>query len=88
MHFKHFSIGRTGTVLVLIQTYITDVDGIGLGQFKGGGVRWQVNGELIFIPDFLIFPLPVRKQNINFIILTHSFIQIFAQHISCYFYIR
>lgn len=60
--FKHFNIGRTGTVLVIIQTYIADVDSIGLGQYKGGGVRWQVNGELVFIPDFLIPPLSERKE--------------------------
>lgn len=60
--FKHFNIGRTGTVLVIIQNYVADVDSIGLGQFKGGGVRRQVNGELLFIPDFRILPLSERKK--------------------------
>lgn len=49
-------------MIVETQTYIADVDSIGLGQLKGGGVRWQVNTELVFVPDFSIFPLSQRKQ--------------------------
>lgn len=43
------------------QTYIADVDSIDLGELEGGGVGWHVNDELVFIPDFLIFPL--LKEN-------------------------
>lgn len=59
--FRHFNIGRTGTLVVIIKTYIADGDSIGLGQYQGGGVRWQVNAELLFIPDFPIFPLSKRR---------------------------
>lgn len=47
----------TFAVSVMVQTYIADVDSIDLGELEGGGVRWQVNGELVFIPDLPIFPL-------------------------------
>lgn len=49
-------------MIVQTRTYIADVDSIGLGQLKGGGVRWQVNTELVFVPGFSIFPLSKRKQ--------------------------
>lgn len=48
-------MGRTW--LVLKPTYIADVDSIGLGQNKAGGVGRHVEFELVIIPDFPIFPL-------------------------------
>lgn len=45
----------------LVIDYIADVHRIGLGQFKARCVRRQVDGDLITIPDFLIFPLSERK---------------------------
>lgn len=54
-----------------MQTYIADINSVGLGEFKGGGVGWHVNGELVFIPDFPIFPLSeIKKKNINCFILS------------------
>lgn len=66
------------------QTYIADVDSIGLGQLKSGGVRWQVNTELVFVPDFSIFPLSKRKQQAHELLYGVTlFIQIIAQNIHC-----
>lgn len=45
----------------LVIDYIADVHSIGLGQFKARCVWRQVDGDLITIPDFLIFPLSERK---------------------------
>lgn len=54
-----------------MQTYIADVDSVGLGQFKGGSVMWHVNADLFCIPDFPIFSLSERKnKHVNFFILT------------------
>lgn len=44
------------------ETYIADGDGVCLCQFNAGGISWDVNGKLVFVPDFPIFHLSERKN--------------------------
>lgn len=63
-----------------MQTYITDINSVCLGEFKGGGFRWHMNDELVFIPHFPIFPLAERKKSINYFMLHTHFVHIFIQN--------
>lgn len=64
---------------VIRQTYIANVDSIGLGQLKGGSIRWQVNAQLFFVPDFCIFPL--SKNTHFFFYFTYILTETCAKHL-------